>query len=165
MSPKNGASGSPGVDKAPFVIPAAAQPVYRATTRDPMGIMISPTGLGVSNAAGYDAFCSQAKTQTFDPKQFGIIAGGDEGTGRVMAWVVEPTTPGNTAVRLNTQKKTATIYLHALFAAKPGLRPDTRRWCPMKPDVDSDGLPCIVIYLRGLDERKATRKPGAPPPA
>ena len=134
------------------------QPTYRATNRDPMGVMMHPTGLGHSNSEGGDVFRDQAQAQNIDPKQFGITTTGDATTGRVVAHVVEPTTAGNTAVRQSTESKSVTIYLHDLFANTPGLRPETRCWCPIKPDVDAAGQPCIIIYLRGLDERRSTAK-------
>lgn len=166
LAPKNQPRAT-GVDKNQFfMMNNSVKPTHRATTRDPMGAYVYPTGLVYTNVAGAEVVRDQAVDLKLDPKQIAVILGGDETNNQVLVYLVDPLTAGAVAVREDAQRKTLTMYLHELFAAKPSLRPDQARWCAMRPDVDTDGIPCLLISLRvALEPRRTKRKAAPPPPA
>ena len=140
------------------------KPVQRAVNRDPMGALVHPTGLAPTNVEAAAAMDSLAESLGFKAQTYTTVCAGNEATNQVLVYIADTKAAGATAVRHNAAKDTLTLFLHELFEAKPGLRPEKKRWCRMEQVIDHRGIPCFVISLRvALEQKKGGRK--APKPA
>ena len=132
--------------------------------RDPPGILIWPSGIGVVNVAGSEIFDESARAEGIEKKEYSIVFGGDEDAGQAAAVTVEPNTLGATPVRRDPMRKTLTVYMGGMFDDCPALRPTSRRWCKMNAQPDGGTGSFILIHLnQGLERRKNKRNPADPP--
>ena len=141
-----------------FIIPMANQtPSAGTANRDPMGILLYPSGRGVVNVGGYEGCNHLAANLHLDVERFAVKFGGHEATNQVACFLVDPATPGAIAVRRNKARKTLTIYMHNLFKEMPRLRPATRRWCALGVETEENSQ-AMVIYLGVALERRTVAR-------
>lgn len=141
------------------------KPKQRATNRDPMGLLVHPTGLAPTNVEGAEAIDGLAESLGYKEKAYSAVFAGNEATNQVLVYITNTKAAGATAVRHNKGRDTITLYLHELFDVKPGLRPEKKRWCRMEQVTDHLGVPCFVISLRvALEQKKGIGKARAPKP-
>ena len=144
-----------------FIVPMVNQtPFVGIANRDPMGMLIYPSGRGVANVAGSEALNHLAIDAHLDVERFAVKFGCHEETNQVACFVVDPLTPGAVAVRRDKGHPTITLYMHNLFKDMPKLRPTSKRWCTLS--VERDGTTGAAIILLGVALARRTISRGTP---
>lgn len=133
--------------------------------RDPDGANVEVTGLIELNVGATERMDETAMAKGLDPYRYSVLLGGDVDAKQVGVALVDPNTPGATAVRRDADKRVCTLYANELFQDQPQLRPASRRWCVITREPDGAGGHFFIIHLSvSLERRVIRRKPSTQPP-
>lgn len=142
-------------------------PVKGGPGRDPAGGTVSPTGRFVFNAEGTDWWNSLVHASGYDPGKVGAAFEADEDQRLVAVSPSLGPDDGLMPVRWLADGLVS-IHLGGCFAAKPGLRPASRRDVHVDIGPDSTGKPSLHIYLNvalAKPQRKRKESDDADAPA
>lgn len=156
------ADSGPAVGVSRFRMVTRAPRIVRGHwARNPSAAVVHPSGVTVLNVTAAELFTRLALEAGLDPKEFAVVFGGDVVKRQVGCWMVDAKTLGATAVRRRARRG-MTLYLSAVFADMPDLRPTSLQSCVVTEATEEGSHFAVIALGVALDRVRTRRRAMAP---